>query len=56
MFRQWLDHGIAIAGVDVGESFGNPVGRKDFTALYEKLTGEMGLARKACLLRKAAAA
>ena len=50
MFRQWLDHGIAIAGVDVGESFGNPVGRKDFTALYEKLTGEMGLARKACLL------
>ncbi len=50
MFRQWLDHGIAIAGVDVGESFGNPAGRAGFTALYEKLTRQMGLAPKACLL------
>jgi pimeloyl-ACP methyl ester carboxylesterase len=50
MFGQWLNHGIAIAGVDVGESFGNPAGRAGFTALYEKLTGEMRLALKACLL------
>jgi hypothetical protein len=50
MFRQWLDHGIAIAGVDVGDSHGNPAGRAGFTALYEKLTREMGLAPKACLL------
>ena len=50
MFGQWLNHGIAIAGVDVGESFGNPAGRAGFTALYEKLTGEMRLAPKACLL------
>jgi predicted esterase len=50
MFRQWLSHGIAIAGVDVGESFGNPAGRAGFTAFYRKLTSQMGLARKACLL------
>jgi len=50
MFRQWLNHGIAIAGVDVGESFGNPAGRAAFTALYEKWTREMGLAPKTCLL------
>jgi pimeloyl-ACP methyl ester carboxylesterase len=50
MFRQWLNHDIAIAGVDVGESFGNPVGRAGFTALYEKLTSQMGLAPKTCLL------
>ena len=28
MFRQFLDHGIAIAGVEVGESYGSPKGRK----------------------------
>ena len=50
MFGQWLERGIAIAGVDVGESFGNPAGRAGFTALYNKLTGEMRLAPKACLL------
>jgi pimeloyl-ACP methyl ester carboxylesterase len=50
MFRQWLNHGIAIAGVDVAESFGNPAGRAGFTALYEKATREMHLASKACLL------
>ncbi len=45
-----MNHGIAIAGVDLGESFGSPAGRAGFTALYEELTSQMGLAPRACLL------
>lgn len=51
MFRRFLDAGIAIAGIDVGESFGSPDGRRLFTALYEELT-RRGLAEKACLLAR----
>jgi dipeptidyl aminopeptidase/acylaminoacyl peptidase len=50
MFRQFLEKGIAVAGVDVGESFGNPAGRKVFTAFYEKLRRDYGLAERACLM------
>ena len=50
MFGQFLTAGIAIAGVDVGESYGSPDGRAAFTALYEKLTAEPGLSKKVCLL------
>ncbi len=50
MFRQFLDRGIAIAGVDVGESFGNPRGRAVYSALYDKLRRDYGLAEKACLM------
>lgn len=38
MFRCWLDAGLAIAGIDVGESFGSPAGRAHFTALHGLLT------------------
>ena len=50
MFKQLLDKGFAIAGVDVGESYGNPEGRAVYTELFEHLVREYGLARKACLL------
>ena len=50
MFKQLLDRGFAIAGIDVGESYGNPEGRAAFTKLYERLVQEYGLARKVCLL------
>jgi len=50
MFGQFLNAGIAIAGVDVGESYGSPEGRAAFTALYAKLTADAGLSRKVCLL------
>ena len=33
MFEQFLAAGIAVAGVDVGESHGSPQGRAHFTAL-----------------------
>ncbi len=52
MFERFLDHGIAIAGVDVGESYGNPEGRSIYTALYKELTEKRGLSKKACLLAR----
>jgi predicted GH43/DUF377 family glycosyl hydrolase len=50
MLRQWLDKGIAMAGVDVGESHGSPAGRKVFTALWETLTSRYGMSGRPCLL------
>jgi pimeloyl-ACP methyl ester carboxylesterase len=52
MFERFLAAGIAIAGVDVGESYGSPKGRAGFSALYEELTGKRGLSKKACLLAR----
>jgi dipeptidyl aminopeptidase/acylaminoacyl peptidase len=50
MLQQWLDKRIAMAGVDVGESFGNPRGRQVFTAFWELLTTRYRMSRRACLL------
>lgn len=50
MLKQWLDKGIGMAGIDVGESFGNPQGRRPFTAFWELLTNRYGMSRRACLL------
>lgn len=52
MFQKFLDAGIAIAGIDVGESYGSPTGRGHFTALYEELTTNRGLSKKPCLLAR----
>lgn len=52
MFGQFLNSGIAIAGVDVGESYGSPDGRAAFTALYDKLTMAPGLSKQVCLLAR----
>ena len=52
MFRQFLDAGIAIAGVDVGESFGSPQGRAVYNSLHKRLTSEEGLSQRACLLAR----
>lgn len=50
MFEQFRDAGIAVAGIDVGESYGSPVGQKFFTALYTELTGTRGYSLKPVLL------
>ncbi len=50
MFKQFLAKGIAIAGVDVGESYGSPDGRKTFSALHTYLAGERKLSGKPVLL------
>ncbi|MEK7396160.1 MAG: prolyl oligopeptidase family serine peptidase [Candidatus Poribacteria bacterium] len=52
MFEKFLNAGIAIAGIDVGESFGNPQGRELFTALYDELVKKHGLSKKVCLLAR----
>jgi predicted esterase len=52
MFRKFLDAGVAIAGIDVGESFGNPAGRALFTAFYEELVRRRGLSKTPCLLAR----
>jgi dipeptidyl aminopeptidase/acylaminoacyl peptidase len=50
MHEQFLAAGVAVAGIDVGESYGSPDGRKLFTAMYQELTERRGFARKPCLL------
>jgi dipeptidyl aminopeptidase/acylaminoacyl peptidase len=50
MHEQFLAAGVAVAGIDVGESYGSQPGRKLFSALYEELTKKRGFASKPCLL------
>ncbi len=50
MHEQFLAAGVAVAGIDIGESYGSPRGRKLFTALYEELTKKRGFANRPCLL------
>jgi pimeloyl-ACP methyl ester carboxylesterase len=52
MFQKFIDAGLAVAGIDVGESYGNPSGRAGFSALYAELTRNHGLSRKAGLLAR----
>jgi pimeloyl-ACP methyl ester carboxylesterase len=50
MFERFTQAGIAIAGIDVGESYGSPDGRKLFTALHTELTTKHGFSTKPVLL------
>ena len=50
MFEQFTKAGIAVAGIDVGESYGSPDGRKLFSALYGELTDRRGFSTKPILL------
>jgi dipeptidyl aminopeptidase/acylaminoacyl peptidase len=50
MFEQFTSAGIAVAGIDVGESYGSPDGRKLFSALYSELTERRGFASKPIML------
>ncbi len=50
MFERFTDAGIAIAGIDVGESYGSPAGRALYSALYQELTTHRGFAPKAVML------
>ena len=52
MFRQFLEAGIAIAGVDVGESYGSPKGRATYNSLHKQLIEERGFSPRACLLAR----
>jgi len=52
MFQRFLDAGIAIAGIDVGESYGSPQGREKFSAFYNYMTETGKLNGKPCLLAR----
>ncbi len=52
MFDRFLGAGLAIAGIDVGESYGNPAGRALFSAFFAHLVEQRGLAPRACLLAR----
>jgi hypothetical protein len=52
MFEQFLNAGIAIAGIDVGESYGSPKGRKKYDAFYSYLTTTRTFSGKPCLLAR----
>jgi pimeloyl-ACP methyl ester carboxylesterase len=50
IFTRCLAAGVAVAGVDVGESYGSPAGRRAFTAFHDALVPAYGLAPKPVLL------
>jgi len=52
MFERFRAAGVAVAGVDVGESYGSPQGRAGFSALYRELVERRGFSRKPCLLAR----
>lgn len=49
MHRKFLDAGIAVAGIDVGEAYGSPLAFPDFEALYQEMA-KRGFAAKPVLL------
>lgn len=50
MFEKFLAAGIAIAGIDVGESYGSPAGVALYSALYRELTEQRHFATRPVLL------
>jgi pimeloyl-ACP methyl ester carboxylesterase len=52
MFERFTAAGIAIGGVDVGESYGSPNGRSKYTAFYHTLVDKWGMSRKPVLLAR----
>ena len=50
MFEAFLNKGIAIAGIDAGESYGSPDGRKIFSDLYKELIDRHGFSTKPMML------
>ena len=52
MFDRFFAAGVAIAGVDVGESYGSPEGCAGFQALYAELTSRRGYDNKPVLLAR----
>lgn len=50
MFEQFRDAGIAVAGIDVGESYGSPAGNDLFTAFHAQMTASRGYGQKPVLL------
>ena len=52
MFERILAAGVAIAGIDVGESYGSPEGRASYQKFYRYLVDEQKLSERPCLLAR----
>lgn len=52
MFERLLESGIAIAGIDVGESYGNQTGQDIYSAFHNYLVGERNFSPKPVLLAR----
>ena len=52
MIGHFLESGIAVAGINIGESYGNPAGREIYTKFHKFLTTERNFNQKACLLAR----
>ena len=50
MFTQFLERGISIAGVDIGESLGRSRGCRKYSTFYNVMKSEYGLSERPCLL------
>ena len=50
MFGKFREAGIAVAGIDVGESYGSPAGRALFSGLHAEMTGRRGYSARPVLL------
>ena len=50
MFERFTAAGLAVAGIDVGESYGSPAGRSGFDALYAELVNRRGWSPRPVLL------
>ncbi|OYW28693.1 MAG: alpha/beta hydrolase, partial [Chthoniobacter sp. 12-60-6] len=50
MHQQFLEAGVAVAGIDVGEGYGSPRSRELFTAFYDEVTTKRAFAAKPCML------
>jgi pimeloyl-ACP methyl ester carboxylesterase len=50
MHEHFVAAGIAVAGVDVGESYGSPKGNSRFSDFYREMTERRGFATRPCLL------
>src|SRR5271170_7339360 len=49
LFHNLLSKGISIAGLDIGDSFGNEKGRAAYTDFYNYVTAKYGLSTRPCL-------
>ena len=52
MFERFLNSGIAVAGINVGESYGSPDGCQKYSEFFEYLTENYPLNNKPCLLAR----
>jgi len=52
MFGKFLAAGIAICGIDVGESYGSPAGCTVYSAFYKEMVEKHNMSPKACLLAR----